>query len=196
MTNRFVEVGICGGDECWVMKRSLFLGCFLWVLYFPLCAQDRTQQDSLQLQEVLHGDGELKLNPEALRELWESPQMMSTDKPWMDFDCTLPKLSEEKPKQKMVLTLRPYKPTTRYNWDPILQKEIKVDEDTWKGPFQKFKSVEQQFARVGVGGGMDLMKPFTREFWDFKGRKRRIRTLEALRAYGDSVTIREKKHWK
>lgn len=174
------------------MKRSLLL-CFLWTLFFPLCAQDRARQDSLRLQEMLHGEGELRLNPDALRDLWESPQMMSADKPWMDFDNTLPMLPEGKPKQKVILTLHPYKPTTRYNWDPVLQKEINVDEDTWKGPFQKLKSAERLFA--GAGGGMDLMKPFTREFWDFKGRKRRLRTLEVLRAYGDSVTIREKRHW-
>lgn len=45
----------------------------------------------------------------------------------------------------------------------------------------------------GVGGGgigsLDLMTPFTREFWNFKGRRRRARTLEVLKAYGDSTTV-------
>jgi hypothetical protein len=35
------------------------------------------------------------------------------------------------------------------------------------------------------------MTPFTREFWNFKGRKRRARTLEVLKAYGDSITVLE-----
>ena len=34
--------------------------------------------------------------------------------------------------------------------------------------------------------------PFTKEFWNVKGRKRRARTLEVLRAYGDSITVRGK----
>ena len=33
------------------------------------------------------------------------------------------------------------------------------------------------------------MTPFTREFWNFKGRRRRARTLEVLKAYGDSTTV-------
>lgn len=49
----------------------------------------------------------------------------------------------------------------------------------------------------GAGGGgisgLDLMMPFTREFWNFKGRKRRARTLEVLKAYGDSITVLEKR---
>jgi hypothetical protein len=36
---------------------------------------------------------------------------------------------------------------------------------------------------------MDFMAVFTRDFWDVKGRKRRARTLEVLKAYGDSTAI-------
>lgn len=49
----------------------------------------------------------------------------------------------------------------------------------------------------GTGGsgisGLDLMTPLTRDFWNFKGRKRHARTLEVLRAYGDSITVQEQK---
>lgn len=34
-----------------------------------------------------------------------------------------------------------------------------------------------------------LMAVFTKNFWDKKGRDRRERTLEVLRAYGDSTTV-------
>jgi hypothetical protein len=37
----------------------------------------------------------------------------------------------------------------------------------------------------GGGQTVDLMAPFTKDFWDRKGRKRRARTLEVLQSYGD-----------
>ena len=33
------------------------------------------------------------------------------------------------------------------------------------------------------------MTIFTKDFWDKKGRNRRSRTLEVLKAYGDSTTV-------
>lgn len=33
------------------------------------------------------------------------------------------------------------------------------------------------------------MAVFTKNFWDKKGKERRERTLEVLRAYGDSTTV-------
>lgn len=45
-------------------------------------------------------------------------------------------------------------------------------------------------AMPGVGiGGFDFMHVFTKDFWDKKGRDRRARTLEVLKAYGDSATV-------
>jgi hypothetical protein len=41
----------------------------------------------------------------------------------------------------------------------------------------------------GTIGGLDLMTIFTKDFWDKKGRNRRSRTLEVLKAYGDSTTV-------
>ena len=46
-----------------------------------------------------------------------------------------------------------------------------------------------QGASGGLGFVGDFMTPFTKEFWNVKGRKRRARTLEVLRAYGDSTTV-------
>lgn len=34
------------------------------------------------------------------------------------------------------------------------------------------------------------MAPFTKDFWNIKGRKRRARTLEVLKTYGDSISVR------
>lgn len=41
----------------------------------------------------------------------------------------------------------------------------------------------------GSIGGVDLMAPFTKDFWDRRGRNRRARTLQVLRTYGDSTTV-------
>ncbi|EKC53469.1 hypothetical protein OBE_12578 [human gut metagenome] len=151
---------------------------------------------------------------------------------WMDFDNSLPVMPKA-PEKKVVLTLRPYTANTKYNWDPIYQKKIKVDKDTWRGdefyalkilmiptnwakhpfdagPRETVEQIEATGLRyrvterannMAVGGwqgasgggisGLDLMTPFTREFWNFKGRKRRARTLEVLKAYGDSITVLE-----
>lgn len=38
-------------------------------------------------------------------------------------------------------------------------------------------------------GGLDLMTVFTKEFWDKAGGKRRKRTLDVLKNYGDSTTV-------
>ena len=139
----------------------------------------------------------------------------------------------------------PYKANTRFNWDPVYQKKIRVDKNTWRGdPFYEIrqqrsytnwsrnpmakgirKSLEEiqasgvRFRQLserangmmvnsvvtdspiplfggsgvyingGTIGGLDLMAVFTKNFWDKKGRDRRERTLEVLRAYGDSTTV-------
>ena len=197
----------------------------------PSYTQNRTLQDSLKLDRLLKQDGELKINTGVLKEVkmystW-GEQGMSTDKPWLDFDTTLPAVPGV-PEKKVVLTLRPYTAKTPYNWDPVYQKKIKVDKDTWRGePFYALyktnipsnwakspydtgirRSMDEIEAtglryistldgatqisgwhRMGKPTGMDFMTVFTKDFWDRKGRKRRARTLEVLKAYGDSTTV-------
>ena len=216
------------------MRKSILIIGLLYAVAFPLCAQNWTPQDSLKLQQLLKGNGEVKVNPDALKELERNilgtPEV-SVNKSWMDFDPTLPTSLQKEPKQEIKQTLRPYTANTKYNWDPVYQKKINVGKNTWRGdPYYELKtlfiytnwaktpldigpreSVEQieatgQRYRVterannmavgswqGVGGGgigsLDLMTPFTREFWNFKGRRRRARTLEVLKAYGDSTTV-------
>ena len=218
------------------MKRFILVMGLLCAVAFPCYAQNWTPQDSLRLNRLLKGEGEVKLNPEVLQEL-EMNNSLGTpkavmDKSWMDFDNSLPVMPKA-PEKKVVLTLRPYTANTKYNWDPIYQKKIKVDKDTWRGdefyalkilmiptnwakhpfdagPRETVEQIEATGLRyrvterannMAVGGwqgasgggisGLDLMTPFTRGFWNFKGRKRRARTLEVLKAYGDSITVLE-----
>ena len=42
---------------------------------------------------------------------------------------------------------------------------------------------------TATGSGNDFMAPFTKEFWDRSGRKRRQRTLLVLSQYGDSTSV-------
>ena len=216
------------------MRRYYTIIGLLLVVVLPVCAQNWTPQDSLRLRRLLDGEGELKLNPEVLKEMGvQEPlgkQQMSLERQWLDFNTTLPEIPNT-PKKKVILTLRPYTANTKYNWDPVYQKKIKINKNTWRGdsfyelkmlriysdwaktPLEKGirKSIDEieatglryrvterannmavgswQGASGGSGFSGDFMTPFTKEFWNVKGRKRRARTLEVLRAYGDSTTV-------
>ncbi len=219
------------------MKQIILFWGLLCAVAIPLYAQDWTPQDSLRLHQLLNGEGEVKLNPDVLKEIGVDNPLgtpkASMDKSWLDFDTSLP-VMPRMPEKKVVLTLRPYTANTKYNWDPVYQKKINVNKNTWRGdPFYELttrfiysnwaktpmdagprETVEQIEAtgmryRVterannmavgswqGAGGGIgftgDFMAPFTKEFWNVKGRKRRARTLEVLRTYGDSITVHPK----
>lgn len=152
------------------------------------------------------------------------------NKSWLEFDSSLP-VMPQMPEKKVVLTLRPYTANTKYNWDPVYQKKITVNKNTWRsspfyeltklkiytnwakrpldaGPRESVEQIEATGLRYmvterannmavgswrGVGGGGisgDFMAPFTKDFWNIKGRKRRARTLEVLKTYGDSISVR------
>ena len=211
----------------------LFLG-LLFVVAFPLYAQEWTPQDSLRLHRLLNGGGEVKLNPDVLKEIGIDSPLGSPkedmNKSWLEFDSSLP-VMPQMPEKKVVLTLRPYTANTKYNWDPVYQKKITVNKNTWRsspfyeltklkiytnwakrpldaGPRESVEQIEATGLRYmvterannmavggwrGVGGGGisgDFMAPFTKDFWNIKGRKRRARTLEVLKTYGDSISVR------
>lgn len=211
----------------------LFLG-LLFVVAFPLYAQEWTPQDSLHLRRFLSGEGEVRLNPDVLKEIGIDSPLGSPkedmNKSWLEFDSSLP-VMPQMPEKKVVLTLRPYTANTKYNWDPVYQKKITVDKNTWRsspfyeltklkiytnwakrpldaGPRESVEQIEATGLRYmvtkrannmavggwrGVGGGGisgDFMAPFTKDFWNIKGRKRRARTLEVLKTYGDSISVR------
>jgi len=206
----------------------------LFVVAFPLYAQEWTPQDSLHLRRFLSGEGEVRLNPDVLKEIGIDSPLGSPkedmNKSWLEFDSSLP-VMPQMPEKKVVLTLRPYTANTKYNWDPVYQKKITVNKNTWRsspfyeltklkiytnwakrpldaGPRESVEQIEATGLRYmvterannmavgswrGVGGGGisgDFMAPFTKDFWNIKGRKRRARTLEVLKTYGDSISVR------
>ena len=188
----------------------LFLG-LLFVVAFPLYAQEWTPQDSLHLRRFLSGEGEVRLNPDVLKEIGIDSPLGSPkedmNKSWLEFDSSLP-VMPQMPEKKVVLTLRPYTANTKYNWDPVYQKKITVNKNTWRSsPFYELTKLKiytnwakrpldagpRESVWRGVGGGGisgDFMAPFTKDFWNIKGRKRRARTLEVLKTYGDSISVR------
>lgn len=209
------------------MSRYVILIGLLCLAVLPLYAQNWTQEDSLRLHRLLKQEGEIELNPHALEELsraFGSPQA-TQEKPWLEVDETLPAIDG-----KIKLTLFPYTANTPYNWDPVRQRKIDVDENTWRGdPFYELKtltvysnwakspldagpreSLEQieatglRYVPVGqmgshtVYGWSSVGRPSgyslipEKGFWKVKARKRRARTLEALRAYADSTRIKPK----
>lgn len=216
-----------------MMKRFIIGMLMSWTACL-MHAQQWTAKDSLNLKRILNGKEDVKLNMDAVNQIdfgnSTGTPRMSSEKNWMLPDLTLPEVLPEQ--KKLILTLRPYTAHTRFDWDPVNQKKIKVGKDTWRNEplrelYMQFKysnwaktpmdggggyrrSLEEIEATglrynplsgrannmavgawEGVGGptGNDFMTPFTKDFWDIKGRKRRARTLEVLKSYGDSVTV-------
>ncbi len=117
-----------------------------------------TAQDSLHLKKLLESDQELHLNMDAVKSIDFGSAVgtprMSEEKSWMMPDESLP---EALPKPKVMLTLMPYKANTRYNWDPIYQKKIKIDKNTWRGdPFYEIRHQRSysNWARNPMAKGM------------------------------------------
>lgn len=167
------------------MMKRLWIGLWL-AIALPCCAQEWTASDSLRLQRWLEQEGEIQLNPLPELDAPGGHPLMDADKPWLDFDATLPRLEQEH-KPKVRLTLRPYTPTTRYDYDPVFQRKIKVDADTWRShTLASFQlKLMQRVAREPAASpsGIDLMTPFTKDFWRFRARKARERTLQVLKEY-------------
>lgn len=204
--------------------RTRWLISAVFLLSTGGCYAQWSKQDSVKLRKMLEADGELRLNRKALQAIdfsvGTTDPRISEEKRWLSPDESLPSVL---PKAVPVFSLMPYTPTTRYDWDPVFRKKIRITKDTWRGdPFSHLyartgykpntinlgKGVTGRgtlqrgadfvpphvavhcYGAAGVEiGGLDLMLVFTKDFWDRKGKKRRARTLEVLKTYGDSVTI-------
>lgn len=87
------------------MKRFILFWGLLCAVAFPCYAQNWTTQDSLRLQQLLKGEGEVKLNPDVLKEIdmgspFGTPKAV-VNKPWLDFDDTLPVSLPGEPKKRL-----------------------------------------------------------------------------------------------
>lgn len=162
-----------------------------------LHAQQWTKQDSLKLRKLLDGDGELMLNPDAVNSIrFESSPlgkpMISTDSPVLKFNEELPELPFDRNELRKVLTLRPYSAFTKRSEDPIYDKmraergreitmrvtsvkiydSFRLGNATVNGILGRKPNAvrpEKGFNYAGAAiGGLDLMAPFTKKFWQRK----------------------------
>ena len=100
-----------------------------------------SRRDSIRLKQLLEGDKEIKLNQEAVKSIqfnfapdineMHKPKM-SEEKPWMEFNKSLPKnfndtVQWRKPKY---IRLLPYTIFTRLGEDPVNDIIIKTRKDT------------------------------------------------------------------
>lgn len=107
------------------MKISILVWGLLCAVAFPCYAQNWTPQDSLRLNRLLKGEGEVKLNPEVLQEL-EMNNSLGTpkavmDKSWMDFDNSLPVMPKA-PEKKWCLPYVLIQPIPNIIGTPFIRK--------------------------------------------------------------------------
>ena len=122
-----------------------------------VCAQEWTPTDSLRLDQLLRTDGEIKLNPRALEELKENgfvgSQSAVSEKPWLEFDATMPQL--KLPKQAEI--------------------KMQIDMPLYTPPSNGLTLTGDL--------AYHLTKFFTREYWDFRNKRNIKKTLEVLKNY-------------
>lgn len=120
-------------------------------------AQNWTKADSLRLDQLLKTDGEIKLNTRALEELksngFVGSQSVVSEKPWMEFNYTMPVLKLPK------------------------KKEITMQLDV-----PRYVAPSNGLTYTG-DLAYHLTKYFTREYWDFRNKRNIKKTLEVLKNY-------------
>ena len=100
-----------------------------------------TRRDSLRLKELLESDEEIKINPEAIKNIQFNfaPNLedsrkprMAENKPWMDFDKSLPKSFNDTTRLRKLKFIRllPYTVYTKWWEDPINDKLVLDRRDT------------------------------------------------------------------
>ncbi|MBP1614151.1 MAG: hypothetical protein H6Q13_1599 [Bacteroidetes bacterium] len=191
------------------LKKNLFFLCLFCFLALQARAQ-WTVKDSVNLKKILESDGEIKLNSNALKMLGKSlygePGMV-LDKSWMQYDLTLPttpfadKEEEVEDKHPLKISLNPYNANTKYNYDPVYKKTIRVS-NAYHGDLSSLtrrnapgttrgNNAHFMLMGGGISGGFncDFAYISSKKFWNFRAKKARKRTLEVLEQYSDSAQL-------
>ena len=161
-----------------------------------------SRRDSIRLKQLLEGDKEIKLNQEAVKSIqfnfapdineMQKPKM-SEEKPWMEFNKSLPKnfndtVQWRKPK---FIRLLPYTIFTRLGEDPVNDIIIKTRKDTlrMKLKFDYLKEyIPQHQPVVSFDAEKLLYENFTK-----RGRaiRRNRKRAKAWKIYNDYVPTKE-----
>lgn len=123
------------------MVLRICIGILVCTMSILASKAQLTRRDSLRLKQLLEGDEEIKINTEAVKniqfnfapELKESRKpRMAEDKPWMDFDKSLPKNFNDTTRwrKSTFIRLLPYTVYTKWWEDPVNDKLILDPKDT------------------------------------------------------------------
>lgn len=175
---------------------------FAFLLSIGYCHAQWTEQDSLKLKGLLEKEGEIELNPDALRSI-APPHLYRQH---FDFDETLPASPFPQWKgdtitRRFRMSLQPYRGFYMYNKDPLTGTKFSfpgsMDEHKY-GALRRYivseqSGIKNSYARpIFLGQGMKdsldyaFERLFNRRFWNFRQRRTAQKTLTALSAYGNS----------
>ena len=153
------------------MVLRICMSLLLGLLSIHASKAQLSKRDSIRLKQLLESDEEIKLNPEAVKNIqfnfapnineMQKPKMVE-DKPWMEFDQSLPKSFNDTTtfRKRKFIRLLPYTVYTKWNEDPVNDKFITSRTDTMtirmKMDIEKIKPLPgmEHGYRV-VPGGMD-----------------------------------------
>jgi hypothetical protein len=202
------------------MRKKLFLGLLLTVA-LPLYAQIGTDQpDSLRLHpkpenEALQGSPLLDTDkawmdfdftlptvpqlPKAKIYLTLFPYTGSTPFNWDPIYQRKIKVGKNTWRGNPLYEIESFRAYSNWAKSP-LDKGLRKSRDEIEFSGMRYTTTERannmavsSWTSTSGPSGIDLMTIFTKDFWNVKGRKRRARTLEVLKAYGDSTLLPSKK---
>jgi len=155
------------------MTQRVSISILLCTISVLVAQAQWNKQDSIRLQELLNGNGELKINTEAVKSIhfdfksekdkMKGTPLMSEDKPWMKFIKDLPKNFGDTTKwvRPKFVRLTPYTPYTKWNEDPITRILSQEEKDSLRHIklFWKLHNIapdpDRRNGHVPVPGGMD-----------------------------------------
>lgn len=179
------------------MRQRLFVSA-VFVLLTGACYAQWTKEDSLRLKKSLKEGEELKLNKEAVRQIdlnagAANPRVYE-EKRWMRFDESLPRVisssavvESDTLYDKRRITggklplqmLEVYKPV--YAHLPL--DTLKIAMEFKLPPPEGISLGNGVRVNGGTFSGLDLLQVFTREFWQFRKKRMRARTMGVLEEY-------------
>lgn len=179
------------------MSVRLFVPIVLMLLAGN-CHAQWTSEDSLRLKKSLENGEELKLNKEAVKRIRfddsaEDPRM-SNEKSWMRFDLSLPKVIAPSAvvesdslcgsrwlsdRTLPLMMLETYKPT----YVPLPLDTLKISMVIHLPPPDGISLGNGVRVDGGLFFGLDLLQVFTKDFWQFRKKRMRARTIDILKDY-------------
>lgn len=163
------------------MRQRLFVSA-VFVLLTGACYAQWTKEDSLRLKKSLKEGEELKLNKEAVRQIdlnagAANPRVISPSAV-VESDTLYDKRRITGGKLPLQM-LEVYKPV--YAHLPL--DTLKIAMEFKLPPPEGISLGNGVRVNGGTFSGLDLLQVFTREFWQFRKKRMRTRTMGVLEEY-------------